>query len=195
MHIIGFDLGKRKSQVCVGNIDGSVVLEKRVSTERSVLSELLTPLLPARVLIESSTGAEWVARHLESLGAEVIVADPRFGPMYAQLDKRIKTDKRDSRALMHALRLQAYQPVRRRSDANRDLRGRMLVRNNLVRARSRIAVQIRSLLEIQGIVLAPGRVEDLSQRIQQVTMPEPVGLTLLPLVLHLQVLRACFVTS
>jgi hypothetical protein len=71
----------------------------------------------------------------------------------------------------------------------------MLVRNNLVRARSRIAVQIRSLLEIQGIVLAPGRVEDLSQRIQQVTMPEPVGLTLLPLVLHLQVLRACFVTS
>src|ERR1700675_4617622 len=38
---------------------------------------------PARILIEASTDSEWVARCLEALGHEVIVADPNFAPMYA----------------------------------------------------------------------------------------------------------------
>jgi transposase len=45
----------------------------------------------ARVLIEASTESEWVARYLEELGHEVIVADPNFAPMYATRSKRVKT--------------------------------------------------------------------------------------------------------
>ena len=37
----------------------------------------------ARIVIEASTDSEWVARCLEALGHEVIVADPDFAPMYA----------------------------------------------------------------------------------------------------------------
>ena len=37
---------------------------------------------PARVLLEATTESEWVARHLESLGHEVVVADPNYAPMY-----------------------------------------------------------------------------------------------------------------
>jgi len=33
------------------------------------------------MLLEASTEREWVARHLESLGHDVIVADPHDAPM------------------------------------------------------------------------------------------------------------------
>jgi transposase len=153
MHIVGLDLGKRKSQVCVGTENGEIVVERRISTTRSELSGFFANYAPARVLVESSTGAEWVARHLESLGLTVVVGDPRFGPMYAQSDKRIKTDKRDSRALMTALRLGAFREAHRRSDASRDLRARLLVRANLVRARTRLIAQVRSLYDSRGVVI------------------------------------------
>src|SRR5918996_4082937 len=38
----------------------------------------------SRILMEASTISEWVARLLEELGYEVVVADPNYAPMYAQ---------------------------------------------------------------------------------------------------------------
>ena len=45
----------------------------------------------ARILIEASTESEWVARCLERLGHEVIVADPNYAPMYATRSRRVRT--------------------------------------------------------------------------------------------------------
>src|SRR5215211_6826912 len=47
----------------------------------------------ARVLLEASTESEWVARHLEGPGHEVVAADPNFAPMYATRSRRVKTDR------------------------------------------------------------------------------------------------------
>jgi hypothetical protein len=52
--------------------------------------------------------SEWVARHLESLGHEVIVADPNDAPMYANRSRRTKTDTRDARTLMDACETGAW---------------------------------------------------------------------------------------
>jgi transposase len=41
--------------------------------------------------MEASTISEWVARLLEELGYEVVVADPNYAPMYAQRSRRVKT--------------------------------------------------------------------------------------------------------
>jgi transposase len=56
----------------------------------------------ARIPMEASTDSEWVARRLEALGHEVIVADPNFAPMYATRSRKVKTDRRDARALAEA---------------------------------------------------------------------------------------------
>ncbi len=45
-----------------------------------------------------------VARHLEPLGHEMIVANPNFAPMYATRSRRTKTDRRDAKTLMEACR-------------------------------------------------------------------------------------------
>jgi len=72
--------------------------------------------------MEAATESERVARHLEALGHEVIVAEPNFAPMYASRSRKVKTDKRDARALCEACHLGAYRPVHRVSDASRILR-------------------------------------------------------------------------
>jgi transposase len=62
------------------------------------------------VLIEASTDSEWVARCLEALGHEVTVVDSNFAPMYATRSRKVKTDRRDARALAEALCPRASRP-------------------------------------------------------------------------------------
>ncbi len=149
MDFIGFDLGKVSSQVCILT-EGGELVERRIKTDRDSFDSLLGGKAPARILVEASTESEWVARHLEQLGHEVIVADPNFAPMYATRDKRIKTDRRDARALCEACRLGAYRPAHRTSDAQRDIRAHLAVRETLVRTRAKYISLISALARQEG---------------------------------------------
>ncbi len=82
MNTIGLDLHKRESQLCISHDDGTIT-ERRIATTKERFSAVLRDMPHARILLEASTESEWVARHLESLGHEVIVAGPNFAPMYA----------------------------------------------------------------------------------------------------------------
>ena len=106
MDFFGIDLHKTSSQLCILSEDGELT-ERRIKSTRASFDEVFAGRPPVRVLVEASTESEWVAQHLEGLGHEVIVADPNFAPMYATRDKKIKTDKRDARALCEACRLGA----------------------------------------------------------------------------------------
>src|SRR5881628_3177212 len=102
MDIIGLDLHKRESQLCLCAEDGTIT-ERRIVTSRERFTAVLGSRPRAKILLEASTESEWVARHLESLGHEVLVADPNYAPMYATRSRRTKTDRRDARTLMDAL--------------------------------------------------------------------------------------------
>jgi len=54
--------------------------ERRIRTEPERCAAVLGPRPRASILVEASTHGEWVARCLEVLGHEVIVADPDFAP-------------------------------------------------------------------------------------------------------------------
>src|SRR4051812_14072084 len=103
MDHIGYDLGKVSSQICIITEDGQLI-ERRIKTDRESIAQLLGTRLPARILLEASTESEWVACYLEELGHEVIVADTNFEAMYSTRTRRVKTDKRDARALAEACR-------------------------------------------------------------------------------------------
>jgi transposase len=75
MEHIGIDVHKNSCQVCILLEDGAL-FERRIKTERTSLHALFGGRPRARILVESSTESEWCARHLESLGHKVIVADP-----------------------------------------------------------------------------------------------------------------------
>ena len=126
---------KGESQICIITPTGEV-LERRIATRRERFAEVLGERPRARVLIEASTESEWVARCLEELGHEVVVADPNFAPMYATRSRKVKTDRRDARALAEACKLGAHRPAHRTSEKQRHIRARLAVRQALVRTRT-----------------------------------------------------------
>lgn len=143
MDHIGIDVHKKESQICI-LAEGGELIEQRIRTEPDRFAAVLGRRPRARILIEASTDSEWVARCLEGLGHEVIVADPNFAPMYATRTRKVKTDRRDARALMDACMLGAYRPAHRLADAQRHVRGRLLVRDAIVRTRTRYISLIRA---------------------------------------------------
>ena len=136
MDHIGIDVHKRDSQIYI-LAEGGEVIERRIRTEPERFDAVLGARSRARIVIEASTDSEWVARCLEALGHEVIVADPNFAPMYATRSRKVKTDRRDARTLAEACLLGAYRPAHRLSDPQRHVRGRLLVRDAVVRTRTR----------------------------------------------------------
>ena len=154
---IGFDLGKVNSQLCIITAEGELI-ERRISTSRDSLTKLLGSRPPALILIEAATESEWVARHLESLGHELVVADPNFAPMYATRSRRVKTDKRDARTLAEASRLGAYRPAHRTSDQQRHIRAQLAVREALVRTRAKYIALSRAMQRRDGFLMPNRRV-------------------------------------
>jgi transposase len=122
-----------------------------------------------------------VARCLEALGHDVIVADPNFAPMYATRSRKVKTDRRDARTLADACVLGAYRPAHRLSDAQRHVRGRLVVRDGLVRTRTRYISLIRALLRQHGYRVPSGSAEGFLQRVRTMALPGPVLSVIAPL--------------
>ncbi len=150
------DLHTKESQVRIIDGAGAVVLERRIATTRARLTEVFGTRTRLRVLLESGTGSEWVAQHLEGLGHEVIVADPNYAPMYGQRARRIKTDRRDVAALADANRLGIYRVAHRVSATQRDVRRRLRVRDQLVHVRRQAINLLRAQLRSEGVRVPTG---------------------------------------
>jgi transposase len=180
MDHIGMDVHKKESQLCMLTEAGELI-ERRVRSEPERFAAVLGDQPRARILLEASTDSEWVARCLEALGHEVIVADPNFAPMYATRTRKVKTDRRDARALADACLLGAYRPAHRLSDPQRHVRGRLLVRDALVRTRTRYISLIRALLRQQGYRVPSGSAEAFPRRVRAVALPGRLLSTIAPL--------------
>jgi transposase len=192
MEIIGLDLHKRETQLCRRQPDGRV-LEDRVPTSRVQFTALFADLPPARILLEASTESEWVAAHLEQYGHAVIVADPNFAPMYATRTRRIKTDKRDARALMEACAAGTYRPAHRLSAARRHLRAELLVRDSLVHTRTRTIALLKTLVRRDGLRVPSGGTARIVARVAALdlaTVAPTLGAELAPLLALLPSLTA-----
>jgi len=170
MEHIGIDVHKKDSQVCILPETGAPI-EIRMPTRADRFEEVLGGRKRAKVLIEASTESEWVARCLETVGHEVIVADPNYSPMYGARTRRVKTDRRDARALAEACRTGTYRPAHRRTDAQRSVNARLAVRDALVRTRSRYITLVRALLRSQGTRVTSGEAETFVARIEALTLP------------------------
>jgi transposase len=180
MEHLGIDVHKNESQICRLTERGEII-ELRIATRPERFAAVLGGLPRARILIEASTESEWVARCLEELGHEVIVADPNFAPMYASRSRRVKTDRRDAQTLMDACRLGAYRSSHRTSETQRRVRTLLTVRDNLVRTRVRQVQLVRALLRREGLRVRSGEVASFGKRLDEVDTPVRLAEILAPL--------------
>src|SRR4051812_33394270 len=88
------DLHMRYSQIRIIDETGTVLRDQRIVTTRDRLVKAFDGFRPLRILLETGTESEWVAQALEAAGHEVVVADPNYAPMYGDLQRRVKTDRR-----------------------------------------------------------------------------------------------------
>jgi transposase len=180
MEHIGIDVHKRTSHLCMMGDDG-VLTERRVETTRESFARHLGDRPKARIVIEASTESEWVACCLEDLGHEVVVADPNFAPMYATRTRKVKTDRRDARALCEACRLGAYRPAHRPPPERRHQRAELRVRAALVRTRSRYISLIGAIVRRDGYRIPPGSASHFRDRITAIDLSEHLRTEIEPL--------------
>jgi transposase len=190
MHHVGIDLHKRECQICVIDDAGDVVREKRIKTTREALSELFARLEKSKAIVEASSESEWVARHLESLGVEVVVADPSYEAMYLHRHRRVKTDRRDARTLAEALRLGIFRRAHRKSDEQRHVAAQLAVRDSLVRSRAKFVVLAQAILRGAGLRVPSGSTERFLKRLEGIDLPDHVRDELAPLIAVLPTLNA-----
>lgn len=181
MWSVGIDVHKKASQVCVKDQAGTVVYESVVRTNREALTERLGAFAKAKVVLESSTSSEWVARCLESLDFEVIVADPGFAAMYSTRTRKVKNDKRDARALSDACASGMYRPAHRVSDEQQRVREQLGSRTMLVALRSTLICRIKVLLEREGLAAPKCEAEAFRRRMCEQGVPERLAPGIRPL--------------
>ena len=176
------DLHMRYSQIRIVDEEGAVVRDQRVITCRERLVKIFDGLGPMRILLETGTESEWVAQALEAAGHTVIVADPNYAPMYGELRRRVKTDRRDVAALAEANRRGWYRAAHRTSAAQRATRQVLRARRQLVQIRSGAVALIRSLVKQEGYRLASCSAARVAARVPQLPLPGGLAATLAPLV-------------
>jgi transposase len=147
---MGLDLGDQGSHYCVLDEEGKVVERGEVVTEKQPLTVMLSRWKPILVVIEVGTHSPWVSRLVESLGQEVVVANPRKVKLISQNSR--KNDPLDAELLARLGRAdrELLKPVKHRSrKAHADL---MLirVRAHLVEQRTDVVNAARGLVKSFG---------------------------------------------
>jgi transposase len=185
---IGIDVHKRESQLCIVTEQGEVI-EQRIRSERGRFAEVLGGRARAKILVEASTESEWVSRCLEEMGHEVVVADPNFAPMYGMRSRRVKTDRRDARALADACMTGTYRKAHRTSEGRRQLKAQLAVREAMVRERAKHISLIGALVRQQGLRVATGSADSFLSRLTKVGLAEEVKKVVAPLVAVMRTLN------
>ena len=182
------DLHMRYSQIRIINNDGGVLRDQRVVTSRGRLTKGFDGFGPMRILFETGTESEWVALALEAAGHAVVVADPNYAPMYGDLRRRIKTDRRDVAALAEANRRGWYRVAHRTSVVQRETKQLLRTRRFLVQQRSGAVSLVRALVRQSGYRLGTGSCETVPAKVARLAVGPELAETLAPLCRQIAVL-------
>jgi transposase len=149
---IGLDIAKSIFQVHGVDVDGAVVIRKRVS--RSKMLEFFAGLPPCLVGIEACPSAHHWGRELARLGHTVKLMPPSYVKAYL---KRSKNDANDAAAICEAVTRPSMRFVPIKSEQQQS--GLMLHRSRqlLVRQRTMLSNAIRGHMAELGIISAKGR--------------------------------------
>jgi transposase len=149
---IGFDIAKSVFQVHGVDIDGVVVIRRRIS--RAKVLEFFAAVPPCLVGIEACPSAHHWSRRLQILGHTVKLMPPSYVKAYL---KRSKNDANDAAAICEAVTRPSMRFVPTKSEQQQS--GLMLHRGRqlLVRQRTMLSNAIRGHMAELGIISAKGR--------------------------------------
>ena len=148
--VAGIDLGLKTSEVCLLDCDGTIIERRKIRTTRKNFEALFGSLPRLRAALETGPSSNWVARLLDELGHETIVADAQRVKIITETYS--KDDRRDARWLAEiALRWpELLNPVRLRRLETQRHRALLRLREGLVEARTKLINAVRGVLASFG---------------------------------------------
>ncbi|HET8815214.1 MAG TPA: transposase, partial [Solirubrobacterales bacterium] len=100
MQHVAIDLGSRESQICIRQLDGAIVEERKHPTRK--LTELVKTWPTSRVVMEASAEAFKIADAALAAGHQVRVVPGKLVRLLGVGDRGVKNDQRDARQLSQA---------------------------------------------------------------------------------------------
>jgi transposase len=150
MRSIGIDLHKRSLTVCViDKTTGETFISRFLTNDESRIRAFFEKQQPFEAVVEASGTYEWLWLLLEPLAERLVLAHPSKLRIIAESKK--KTDRFDARALAHLLAQDEVPEAYRPSPQQREYQHMVKHRVVLVRQRSRLRVQIRSILAARNL--------------------------------------------
>lgn len=147
---VGIDIGDRYSQVCILDGDGEIVEESRIRTTAQAFDRKFATLKPTRMALEVGTHSPWISRKLQSLGHDVIVANPRAVRLIYQNTR--KNDRVDAEMLARLARVdpKLLKPVTHRDEQAQAALAVLHSRDALVRVRTALVNHVRGTVKSMG---------------------------------------------
>ncbi len=144
METVGIDLGDKLSRYAVVDRDGEVVEEGSFRNQASSIEKHFSGE-KRRIALEAGAQSAWIARELEKLGHEVIVANARQVKWITASDQ--KNDRVDARklALLARADVRLLSPVEHRSAEQQGELGVIRARDAVVRARTLLVNAARGI--------------------------------------------------
>jgi transposase len=149
---IGLDIAKSVFQVHGVDVDGVVLIRKRIS--RAKVLEFFAALPPCLVGIEACPSAHHWSRKLQVVGHTVRLMPPSYVKAYL---KRSKNDANDAAAICEAVTRPSMRFVATKSEQQQSVLMLHRSRQLLVRQRTMLSNAIRGHMAELGIISAKGR--------------------------------------
>jgi transposase len=163
--VAGIDLGDDKSHICVLDpVTGEIVLELTVPTAGSAITDVFAKMPRMRVMLETGTHSNWVARALKAQGHDVVVAHARKLRMVSENLR--KSDRTDAHilAMLAASQVQLVKAVTVRSARTQAHMAVVRARDLVVRTRTTLAVSAKGFVKAAGARLPAVAPESLPRR-------------------------------
>jgi len=152
---VAADVHAATTSFCVREADGRVTTEAVVETQGAALIAFVQGL-PGTIHLtfEEGTHAAWLARLLRPQVAKLIVCNPAHNRL---VSTGAKSDRIDSRALSHLLRLEALQAVYHGAQGLDALKELVHAHRELVIDSTRVKNRLRACFRSRGIAVPGGR--------------------------------------
>ena len=157
MEYVGLDVSKEETSFCVKDSAGKILAAGKVASDPEALFEGLREhcLCPQKIVMETGSLSNWLARELLQLGLEVDVIDARQAHAVLRLQHN-KTDANDAEVLADLARTGFCRQVHVKSDEASRMRVLLKARDHMVGQHRSLQNTIRGLLAGLGFRLPKG---------------------------------------
>jgi transposase len=177
---IGLDLGDKLSRTYELGDDGRCVGQSSVATTREALTRYFRGRASCRVVLEAGTHSPWIARLLEAMGHEVVVANPT--EVFGSRRRKKKNDQIDAEFLARQGRADPALlcPVQHRSEQAQQHLELLKARDQVVKLRTDTINHVRGTVKAVGYRLPRCSAEAFA-KVAAAHVPDALRMAVLPL--------------